>query len=85
LSLVATSTRDYLFSVTITVVLIVFFLAGWSGLVGKTKIVLITIYTASSFFYKYFRVFLSLLVTSPDYFIRGRAKVYGIPAIRYSK
>jgi hypothetical protein len=54
-------------------------------LVLKAKIILIIIYTASSFFYKYFRVFLSLLVTSLDYFIRGRAKVYNIPAIRYNK
>jgi hypothetical protein len=51
----------------------------------KTKVVLITIYAASSFFYKYLRVFLSPLVTSPDYFTRGRAKVYSIPAIRYNK
>jgi hypothetical protein len=54
-------------------------------LVPKAKVVLITIYTASSFFYKYFRAFLSPLVASLDYFIRGRAKVYSIPAIRYNK
>jgi hypothetical protein len=30
-------------------------------------------------------MFLSFLVASPDYFIRGRAKVYSIPAIRYNK
>jgi hypothetical protein len=54
-------------------------------LVPKAKIVLIIIYTASSFFYRYFRAFFSPLVTSLDYFIRGRAKVHGIPAIRYSK
>ena len=54
-------------------------------LVLKTKVVLITIYIASSFFYKYFRVFLSPLVASLDYLMRGRAKVYGIPAIRCSK
>jgi hypothetical protein len=34
----ATSARDYLFSVMITVVLIVFSLAGWSGLVGQLRI-----------------------------------------------
>jgi hypothetical protein len=51
----------------------------------KTKVVLIIIYTASSFFYKYFRAFFSLLVTSPNYLIGGRAKVHGIPAIRYNK
>jgi hypothetical protein len=54
-------------------------------LVPKTKVVLIIIYTTSSFFCKYFRAFLSPLVASLDYFIRGRAKVYGIPAIRYNK
>jgi hypothetical protein len=54
-------------------------------LVPKTKVVLIIIYTASSFFCRYFRAFLSPLVTSPDYFIRGCAKVYSIPAIRYNK
>jgi hypothetical protein len=54
-------------------------------LAPKTKIVLIIIYAANSFLYRYFRVFLSLLVTSPDYLIRGRAKVYGIPAIRYNE
>jgi hypothetical protein len=31
---VVTSARNYLFSVTVTVVLTAFFLAGWSGLVG---------------------------------------------------
>jgi hypothetical protein len=54
-------------------------------LVLKAKIVLITIYTASSFFCKYFQAFLSPLVASPDYLIGGRAKIHGIPAIRYSK
>jgi hypothetical protein len=54
-------------------------------LVPKTKVVLITIYITSSFLYKYLRVFLSPLVASPDYLIRGRAKVYSIPAIRYNK
>jgi hypothetical protein len=54
-------------------------------LILKTKVVLIIIYTASSFLYRYFQVFFSPLVTSPDYFIRGRAKVYSIPAIRYNK
>jgi hypothetical protein len=54
-------------------------------LVPKAKVVLIIIYTASSFFYRYFRAFLSPLVASLDYFIRGRAKVYSIPAIRYNK
>jgi hypothetical protein len=54
-------------------------------LVLKAKVVLITIYITSSFFYKYFRVFFFFLVASPDYFIRGRAEVYGIPAIRYNK
>jgi hypothetical protein len=54
-------------------------------LAPKTKVVFIIIYTASSFFYKYFRLFLSPLVTSPDYFTGGRAKVYGIPIIRYNK
>jgi hypothetical protein len=51
-------------------------------LAPKAKVVLITIYTASSFLYRYFRAFLSPLVASPDYFIGGRAKVYSIPAIR---
>jgi hypothetical protein len=51
----------------------------------KAKVVLITIYAASSFLCKYLRVFLSPLVASPDYFIRGRAKVYSIPAIRCSE
>jgi hypothetical protein len=54
-------------------------------LVLKAKIVLIIIYTASSFFYKYFRLFFSPLVTSLDYLTGGRAKVYSIPAIRYNK
>jgi hypothetical protein len=54
-------------------------------LVPKAKVVLIIIYTASSFLYKYFRAFLSPLVTSPDYFIRGRTKVYSILAIRYNE
>jgi hypothetical protein len=54
-------------------------------LVPKAKVVLIIIYIASSFFYKYFRVFLSPLVANPDYLIRGRAEVHGIPAIRYNK
>jgi hypothetical protein len=54
-------------------------------LVLKAKVVFIIIYIANSFFYKYFQAFLSPLVASPDYFIRGRAKVYSIPAIRYSK
>jgi hypothetical protein len=54
-------------------------------LAPKTKVVLIIIYTASSFFCKYFRAFFSLLVASLDYLIRGRAKVHGIPAIRYNK
>jgi hypothetical protein len=54
-------------------------------LVLKAKVVLIIIYTASSFFCKYFRAFLSPLVTSLDYFIRSHAKVYSIPAIRYNK
>jgi hypothetical protein len=31
---VATSARNYLFSVTVTIALMVFSLAGWSGLVG---------------------------------------------------
>jgi hypothetical protein len=34
LSPAATSARDYLFSVTVTAVLMAFSLAGWSGLVG---------------------------------------------------
>jgi hypothetical protein len=51
----------------------------------KTKIVLIIIYTASSFFYRYFRVFLSLLVVSLDYLTRGRVEVYSIPIIRCNK
>ena len=54
-------------------------------LVPKAKVVLIIIYTASSFFYRYFRAFLSPLVASLAYFIRGRAKVYSIPAIRYNE
>jgi hypothetical protein len=54
-------------------------------LVLKAKVVLIIIYIASSFLYKCFRVFFSLLVTSLDYFIRGRAEVHSIPAIRYNK
>jgi hypothetical protein len=54
-------------------------------LVLKAKVVLIIIYIASSFLYKYFRAFLSPLVASPDYFIRSRVKVYNIPAIRYNK
>jgi hypothetical protein len=54
-------------------------------LVPKAKIVLIIIYTVNSFFYKYFQVFLSPLVASLDYFIRGRAKIYSIPAIRYNE
>jgi hypothetical protein len=54
-------------------------------LVPKTKIIFIIIYIASSFFYRYFRVFFSSLVTSLDYFIRGRAEVHSIPAIRYNK
>jgi hypothetical protein len=51
----------------------------------KTKVILIIIYTASRFFYSYFRVFFSPLVTNLDYFTGGRAKVYGVPAIRYNK
>jgi hypothetical protein len=51
----------------------------------KAKVVFITIYIASSFFCKCFRVFLSPLVTSPDYFTGSCAEVYGIPAIRYNK
>jgi hypothetical protein len=51
----------------------------------KAKIVLITIYIASSFFCRYFRAFLSPLVASPDYLTRSRAKVHNISAIRYSK
>jgi hypothetical protein len=54
-------------------------------LVPKAKVVLITIYTASSFLCRYFRAFLSFLVTSPDYFVGGRAEVYSIPAIRYNE
>jgi hypothetical protein len=54
-------------------------------LVPKTKVVLIIICTASSFFCRCFRAFFSPLVTSLDYLIGGRAKVYGIPAIRYNK
>jgi hypothetical protein len=54
-------------------------------LVLKAKVVLIIIYTTSSFLYRYFRAFLSPLVTSLDYLIKGRAKVYNIPAIRYNK
>jgi hypothetical protein len=54
-------------------------------LVLKAKVVLIIIYITNSFFCKYFRVFFSPLVTSLDYFIRGRAKVHSIPAIRYNK
>jgi hypothetical protein len=54
-------------------------------LVLKTKVVLIIIYIANSFLYKYFRLFLSPLVTSPDYLTGGRAKVYSIPAIRYNE
>jgi hypothetical protein len=54
-------------------------------LAPKAKVVFIIIYTVSSFFYRYLRAFLSPLVTSPDYFIRGRAKVHSIPAIRYNK
>jgi hypothetical protein len=54
-------------------------------LVLKIKVVLIIIYTASSFLCRYFRAFFSLLVTSLDYLIRGCAKVYNIPAIRYNK
>jgi hypothetical protein len=54
-------------------------------LVLKAKVVLIIIYIASSFFCKCFRAFLSPLVTSLDYLIGGRAKVHGIPAIRYNK
>jgi hypothetical protein len=34
LSLAATSARNYLFSVMITIALTAFFLASWSGLVG---------------------------------------------------
>jgi hypothetical protein len=54
-------------------------------LAPKAKVILITIYTASSFLYRYFRAFLSPLVASPDYFIGGRAEVHGIPAIRYNE
>jgi hypothetical protein len=54
-------------------------------LVLKAKVVLIIIYTASSFLCRYFRVFFSPLVASPDYLIGGRAEVYNIPAIRCSK
>jgi hypothetical protein len=54
-------------------------------LVPKAKVVLIIIYTASSFFCRCFRVFFSPLVASLDYLIRGRAKVHSIPAIRYNK
>jgi hypothetical protein len=54
-------------------------------LVPKTKVVLITIYTATSFLYRCFRVFFPPLVTSLDYIIRDRAEIYGIPAIRYNK
>jgi hypothetical protein len=54
-------------------------------LVLKQKVVFIIIYTASSFLYKGFRVFLSLLVASLDYLTGDRAKVYNIPAIRYNK
>jgi hypothetical protein len=34
----ATSARNYLFSVTVTVALTAFSLAGWSGLVGQLRI-----------------------------------------------
>jgi hypothetical protein len=54
-------------------------------LVLKAKVVLITIYTASSFFCKCFQAFLSPLITSLDYFIRSRAEVHGILTIRCSK
>jgi hypothetical protein len=54
-------------------------------LVLKAKVVFIIIYIANSFFCRYFWAFLSPLVISPDYFIRGRAEVYSIPAIRYNK
>jgi hypothetical protein len=54
-------------------------------LVLKAKVVFIIIYIASSFFYKYFQAFFSPLVTSLDYFIRSRAKVHNIPAIRYNE
>jgi hypothetical protein len=54
-------------------------------LVLKAKVILIIIYIASSFFYKYFRLFLSPLIASLDYFTRSRVKVYSIPAIRYNK
>jgi hypothetical protein len=54
-------------------------------LAPKAKVVFIIIYIASSFFYKCFRLFFSPLVASLDYFTGGRAKVYSIPAIRYSK
>jgi hypothetical protein len=54
-------------------------------LVLKTKIILITIYTASSFLCRYFRAFLFPLVASLDYFTGDCAEVYSIPAIRCSK
>jgi hypothetical protein len=54
-------------------------------LVPNAKVVLIIIYTASSFLYRYFWLFFSPLVTSPEYFTGGRAEVYSIPAIRYNK
>jgi hypothetical protein len=86
-----------LFSVMVTIMLIVFFFGWlvWFGkividliirtLVLKTKVVLITIYIASSFFCKYFWLFFSFLVISLDYFTGGCAKVHNIPAIRYNK
>jgi hypothetical protein len=54
-------------------------------LVLKAKVVFIIIYIASSFFYRYFRLFFFPLVASLDYFTGGRAEVYGIPAIRCNK
>jgi hypothetical protein len=38
LSPAVTNARDYLFSITVTVVLMAFSLAGWSGLVGQLRI-----------------------------------------------
>jgi hypothetical protein len=37
-SLVATSARDYLFFVTVIIILIVFFLTSWSSLVEQLQI-----------------------------------------------
>jgi hypothetical protein len=51
----------------------------------KTKVVLIIIYAVSSFLCRCLRAFLSLLVASPDYLIRGRVEVHSIPAIRYNE